>query len=133
MKPVKVRTTARKRSLVDGAFAGLSGPSMTPWSPPLKRMTNESSRLAAAPTAAATSWMRDDSFTSSSEIAATAASMMKNHGYQPQCRLVCAVNATDMKNDPITSTNEIPTANAPPYSQPPRKPALGFSPREMYV
>ena len=58
---------------------------------------------------------------------------MKNHGYQPQWRPVCAVIAIDMKNEPITSTNEMPTANAPPYNQPPRNPALGFRPREMYV
>ena len=57
----------------------------------------------------------------------------KNHGNQPQWMPVWALIATDMKKEPMTRTKEMPTANALPYSQPPRKPALGLMPRAMYV
>jgi len=111
----------------------LSGANVKPESPPLNAITIASRRIAPTPIAAATSWMRVEMRMSRNATSASPARNMKNHAYQPQWRLVCALIAVDMKNEPITSTNEIPTANALPYSQPPRKPALGLSPREMYV
>ena len=119
--------------LVEVARAGLSGWIERPESPPFAAITIASSRIAPTPTAAATSWSRVEMRMSRKASSASAPRKMKNQGYQPQSIPVCAVIAVDMKKAPITSTNEIPTAKALPYSQPPRKPALGLMPRAMYV
>jgi hypothetical protein len=133
MKPVNVSTTARKRFDVEVARAGFSGWIESPESPPLAAITIASSRIAATPTAAATSCRRVEIRMSRNASSASAPRKTKNHAYQCQWIPVCALIATDMKKAPITSTNEIPTAKPPPYSQPPRKPALGLSPRATYV
>src|SRR5581483_5312995 len=133
MKPVNVSTTARKRLFVEVAFAGLSGANVKPESPPFAAITIASSRIAPTPIAAAISWMRVEMRMSRKARSASAPRKTKNHAYQCHLIPVCADIAIDTKNEPITRTNEMPTAKPPPYSQPPRKPALGLRPREMYV
>ena len=63
----------------------------------------------------------------------SAARRIRKHVNQPGCQPVCEVSRVDIVTAPIARTNEMPTANAVPYSHPPMNPPLGLSPRAMYV
>ena len=133
MKPVNANTTARKRPCVDGSLAGLRGWIVTPESPPFASTMIASSRIAATPAAPIRSCVLVETRMSKNAKRSNPPRRIRKHWNQLGLQLVCWSNSVAMVTAPIESTNEIPTANAVPYSQPPMKPPFGWRPRAMYV
>src|SRR6266487_3668948 len=89
--------------------------------------------IARTPAAPITSCVRVERRMSKNAKRSNPPRRIRKHWNQLGLQLVCWSNSVAIVTAPIERTNEIPTANAVPYSQPPMKPPFGCRPRAMYV